>query len=112
LVDAGEAVGFAIGWAGDSRHMQLVSDDPKLLYINAPSLARDLRRAFDEIEEDLRNDAELRDAFLTRDRKNRELHINPRDARRWRDALSNARVSIDPWPPPQPLQGATGPQGW
>jgi hypothetical protein len=112
VIDAGAPVGFTIGWAGDSRHMQLVSDDPKLLYVNAPSLARDLRHAFEEIEAELRRDAGLRDAFFTRDRKDRERHLHAGDAERWREALANARVSREPWPPPQPLQGATGPQGW
>jgi hypothetical protein len=112
VVDAGEPVGFTIGWAGGSRHMQLVADDPKLLYVNATSLARDLRQAFEEIEEELRSDGELRDAFYKRDRKDRELHLRAASAERWREALATACVSSEPWPPPQPPQGATGPQGW
>jgi hypothetical protein len=59
VMDAGEPVGFAVGWVGESRHMQLVSSDPKLLYVNATSLASDLRQAFDEIELELRNDPGL-----------------------------------------------------
>lgn len=73
--------------------MQLVSSDPKLLYVNATSLASDLRRAFEEIEPELRNDPELRDRFYKRDRKNRELHLDRSDAARWRAALENAPVS-------------------
>ncbi len=111
VMDAGEPVGFAVGWAGESRHMQLVSSDPKLLYVNATSLASDLRRAFAEIELELRNDPELRDMFYKRDRKNRERHLDKSDAERWRAALKNAPVSSEPWPPPEPSQGATGPQG-
>jgi hypothetical protein len=111
VMDAGEAVGFAVGWAGASRHMPLVSSDPKLLYVNATSLASDLRRAFDEIEQELRADAELRDIFYKRDRKSRELHLDGSDAERWRAALGNAPVSSDRWPPLEPSQGATGPRG-
>jgi predicted phage gp36 major capsid-like protein len=78
---------------------------------NATSLASDLRRAFEAIELELRNDPELRDMFYKRDRKNRELHLDKSDAERWCDALKNASTSSERWPPPEPSQGRNRPAG-
>jgi hypothetical protein len=77
------------------------------MFISAPSLVASLRAAFDEVERELRQSPELRGAFYTQDRGDREIHLQPPKSQIWRDAIGRI---------PGAVQGtstaATGPQGW
>jgi hypothetical protein len=123
VIDEKATISFAIGWYRESAdlHMKFVSGERNVLYIQAQSLVGSLREAFDAIEDELRADAELRDQFLTRDRKGREVHVRANDAERWRTAVSKAGVAGAPNPPGTPtffttstpvvFAGATGSPG-
>jgi hypothetical protein len=102
----GAGVGFAIGWHGSVGHMEFTTEARDVLYVSAPSLVRSLRDTFDDVERELRESAELRDNFYTRDRKDRELHLSGHRAEVWREVVAGGRVA------PSPPSGATGPPGW
>jgi hypothetical protein len=121
IVDKGAEVTFTVGWFRESRylHMQFLTGERRVLYIDAPSLVESLERTFASIEEELRSDANLRDEFLQADRQSRVLEVRASQAELWRTTVRGARVAGKPDRPGTPslpgrdgvlesLAGATG----
>ena len=115
VVVDGKPVGFEIAWRGE-RHLTFADAGREVLCIVAPVVVDALRDAFDSVESELRNDPVARDAFLSRDRKERTIHLRGPQVEKWRAAVSSARV-VQRRPPGSlgPLggigEGATGPRG-
>lgn len=114
VVVDGKPVAFEIAWKGE-RHLTFADDDRRVLCVVAPVLVDALRRAFDLVESELREDPRARDKFRDRDRRDREIHVQGPQAQKWREAVSSARVVPRPPPgsigPPEGIgEGATGPR--
>lgn len=107
VVVDGRPVSFQIAWA-DERHLTFTDESRSLLRIVAPVLVSSLHDAFGSIEDELRDNAQARDAFYGRDRRDREIHPLGSEAEQWRRAVASARVVAQP---PVNLPSTAGPTG-
>jgi hypothetical protein len=116
----GDRLGFAIAWRGESVHLHFADTNRDLLYVSAPALVGSLRTMFEEVENELRVDGDLRDRFFMRDRRGRVIYLREQSEARadaWRQAVLDAPLVPGPSGARGPRrswsgeegQGATGP---